>query len=522
MSKLWLPLLFLALSSLAIHSVYGQGTTIPKGGAMTVGPVIGTVTTTTARVLAEFNYSGRITCILSAQGKPSVSSTKDFQKGVPVVFTFSGLSPGVKYEVKFNPAISQVASSFRTLSGKTGELKFALVSCNEYTTQSSVASKSDLWADLSKRIDSLSLDYLIHNGDQVYLDMSFKTKDYSGTAYYKIMDILNKTPKSQWQSKTQELLEIIRDVYRKTWTFPTTRSVLARVPNLMMFDDHDLRNSWGYNPNDTNPNTADYFYGTLARRVYYEYQRQLREDINFNDLSTIKTEYFHVILNGVGFVFLDYRGVKSWFKNPNETPSQLGSQQRNYLTTLFGSNGDFKSLKTVFLVSSFPVVLFGDIIAKLGQSYNEDAVEHWSNGRIDEQVWLLNLLRNWKLASSGRNLMILAGDSHMGGWTDIKYNNAITFKQFTASAMASLQPTANEFLFFSLYCNANYNIKSGFGYKHYNWTRNFNYGLIATAISSGTSVIDAVHVTVANGQAPTASVTSSNKLWNPTGTKKVL
>eukprot|EP00971_Amphidinium_carterae_P250886 4980389-Amphidinium_carterae.1 len=57
--------------------------------------------------------------------------------------------------------------------------------------------------------------------------------------------------------------------------------VLANVPNLMIFDDHDIRDDWGDRPEDIDKNSMDWFLASIAYGVILEYQRQLYEDITF-------------------------------------------------------------------------------------------------------------------------------------------------------------------------------------------------------------------------------------------------
>ncbi len=63
--------------------------------------------------------------------------------------------------------------------------------------------------------------------------------------------------------------------------------MLAQVPRLTIYDDHEVRDDWGSRPEDSDPNSnePDYLFGQLCKKAYYEYQRQLREDIDFNNLE---------------------------------------------------------------------------------------------------------------------------------------------------------------------------------------------------------------------------------------------
>lgn len=59
---------------------------------------------------------------------------------------------------------------------------------------------------------------------------------------------------------------MIREEYRRSWTKPHTAFVLANVSNITIFDDHEIRDNWGWLPEDWNPNSDkfDYFYGKMC------------------------------------------------------------------------------------------------------------------------------------------------------------------------------------------------------------------------------------------------------------------
>lgn len=165
-----------------------------------VGPVIGEVTSTTARILVEINQSGSLTInvrekppalekqpsFLQRQltsGRkgpanikarmPSHLSEKRVQKDVkanrPSVFEFRALKPGTTYIVEVKGCIVTTASSFRTFPEKPSEnITFGVISCNKiFITDMLIAPASDLWTHLSKSIEAGKVDCLLHLGDQV-------------------------------------------------------------------------------------------------------------------------------------------------------------------------------------------------------------------------------------------------------------------------------------------------------------------------------------------------------------------
>lgn len=69
-----------------------------------IGPIIGLVTDTTARVLLEYDsdVSVTVTVVSTSSGKGS-SVTKTLKERRPTIFKFGNLEPFTKYTVKVNP-----------------------------------------------------------------------------------------------------------------------------------------------------------------------------------------------------------------------------------------------------------------------------------------------------------------------------------------------------------------------------------------------------------------------------------
>ena len=167
-----------------------------------VGPIIGKVTATTARVLIEIDTSmsltievkeqptalekqpsflkrqltgGRIGRMKSFEAK--VPSDERFDKSTiqknvtarrPSVFVFNDLRPETAYAVEVKECIS-IPSSFRTFPEVPAEkLTFGVISCNKiFITDLLGALGQGLWTHLSNRIEAGKVDLLLHLGDQV-------------------------------------------------------------------------------------------------------------------------------------------------------------------------------------------------------------------------------------------------------------------------------------------------------------------------------------------------------------------
>lgn len=165
-----------------------------------VGPVIGKVTSTTARILIEVNKTGSLTIEVNEQvpalekqpsflqrqltggrrGPAKIFKSKgsphDHKKKVqnvianrPSIFEFKGLKPGTMYTVDVRGCTVMTTSSFRTFPDVPAEtLSFGVISCNKiFITDMLIAPAWDLWTHLCKSIEAGKVDLLLHLGDQV-------------------------------------------------------------------------------------------------------------------------------------------------------------------------------------------------------------------------------------------------------------------------------------------------------------------------------------------------------------------
>mgnify|MGYP002620199319 CR=1 FL=1 len=449
-----------------------------------VGPVIGKVTDTTARILVEFKIKGYITCKLFLDdGQKADELTLEVPAGFPIVFKFNNLKPNTKYHVKLDPVSNQWKSSFRTLpvAKDCNNLRFAILSCNEGSIARSKAPHRDLWCDLQTRVEKGEVDYLLMIGDSIYTDMGLKAEE---KPYQRSMAILKNLPKEKWTEKIPQIKEIIRDEYRWTWSHPFTAAVLAQVPTLTIFDDHEIRDDWGWRSEDYDPNSdkPDYLFGQLAREAYYEYQRQLREDIDFKDFSKIDREYHYHVFGSIGLFFTDYRGIRTWHRSHSgvKPNSQLGEKQFNDIQQLF-TNGEFANLSTVLFVSTVPIVIFTRKTTKLASYKVDDAKEQWNYSSGEEQVKLFQIFMDWKAKVPGRDLTIIGGDIHIGGHTDIYCNGERAFKQFTTSAINSEEASRVQFGVIQYMQKISTELSGGYTFKHHHWIKENNYGLVTAS-----------------------------------------
>jgi hypothetical protein len=452
------------------------------------GPVIGRVTSTSARILVEIKDKSIVTLQLTplnSQKSKNIKKSKLLESKTPTIYEFTDLTPECLYKITFVENIKLGEGvpelkrcQFRTLpAGSTKSLKIATLSCSSLFSELRTDPKYSLWRDLAGRIEEF--DYVFHNGDQVYLDdMAWHEETRNGNVY---MTLKNKYEKAKFTPEVaEEMRNVMREQYRKVFNYEFIAHVHRNAPNFMILDDHEFSDDFGFRDTFLDYTTFDGFYSIQGRYVYYQYQRQLREDIDFKDFSKLSGEQFVDIIAGLGVIAIDYRGCKTWNKKPDDK-LKLGSEQWGVIENCFGPKGlfDKDNVKGALLFSAtVPVYLPNNVMTRFaGAYYENDVYEQWAIDCPEEQTRLLKLLIDFK-ARTGKEVAIITGDIHMRGITDIKLNGENMLRQFVSSGVASEGATPFQEFFLTNFIALDEGLTEGFGFKHIDYSTNFNYGEI--------------------------------------------
>ena len=481
---------FFALICLMFFAHFAYGTNLMKmktdSQSIRIGPIIGSVTESTARILVEFTLAGQVTMILTDKGNGrTFKSTLTVQAKFPIVFKFSGLSKYTVYTISFSPNLTTVsgsAASFRTLRGDLTSTNFnvAFISCNDIVYAKSLGITNNLWTDLALKVENGQVDYVIHFGDQVYLDhdawLGNTSNAYTATQ--------NKYGSLDFTKYSEEIRDAIRQVYFDTWTFQPTADLLSHVPNIMMPDDHDIFDNFGWKSTLFDTSSFDYFWSKQARFVFYQYQRQLREDIDFANYEQTSNEFFSVILNKVGFIFLDIRGIRTWHKVAGDPDSELGSLQTKVVDEAFSDTGIFNDVRAVVVVSTIPIVLFPKQITQAAEKYVVDLEEHWDYKHEDELHTFFDLLRRWQSKNPNKELLIVGGDVHLGGHTELYYHKNNFVHQLVTSGINQINIPKYRQLLYNGLLGVSHTLTNDYCWYHFDWTIDKNYGLAKFSIQN--------------------------------------
>ncbi|KAJ9464949.1 hypothetical protein DIPPA_18316 [Diplonema papillatum] len=321
---------------------------------MLVGPVVGRVTDTTARILVEYGADRLACCTLVCNATKRVTEVeKQFAAEVPAVFHITGLDPDrlYSYTVSGDP---EAGGSFRTLGGGTRAVRILFGSCDKPAKRGAV----DLFdAMYNEYIANHLVDVVIRNGDQVYADSAFK----------ECVAIWKGSAGLPAETTRKRMLQCYQKVYRRVWNEPSVARCYANCSHLMLLDDHEIRNDWGTFPNDDTVHHINFPCGAVGRQAYYLYQRQLWDEaIEPGRVSEydppFEAQCFR--FNSVGVCLVDCRGSRTWCKIGNRSrgdagDSWLGEAQWRYLKKSLGPGGELADAAHLVFVHSTPVAYLG-------------------------------------------------------------------------------------------------------------------------------------------------------------------
>jgi len=494
-----------------------------------LGPVIGKVTGTSARILIEVESSMAVTCSLSTAEHGGVSRTKTFTAGRPGVFVFTGLTPCTHYSVAFDAPTNTkepLSCSFTTLPTvwtlEARPPRIAVVSCNKiWTTHKDVEPSGDLWGDLEQRVKERSVDYLLHIGDNIYADSDLyliegHKRDFQGPddecRFAVAKKLIEDKPRDQWVNEYENMCEIFRDVYRLTWGHPPTRRVLANIPNLMILDDHEIRDDWGDTDEHRDPKNPDHYVAMAAYQCYNEYQRQLYEDFTLHEVPMPNyppmlppqpaphcAYHFHSF-GEVGFLFLDLRACKTfhWNDKTDKDLPHMGAAQWDALREALGEGGTFDGCRFVLVLASVPVAYLSHTVNQLAVKVVNDLNGSWTaTDHLKETEEFLKLLFAWRRnrPDGHREVTIVGGDVHEGGMTEIVDTTvgvsrgstrpaSARLKQMTSSAIANKRLPWYQAAAPTLARELSARLPGHYSFDHFGWVQDRNYGLLSAFIDT--------------------------------------
>lgn len=292
--------------------------------------------------------------------------------------------------------------------------KMAYASCNGFSdprAMKNIADKHALWNHLRTRNDAEPYHLLLLGGDQVYADTIWdrvpSIKEWSEKPRGKRRDA------SFTQPMQVQVPNFYFELYRDRWSQPEMRDVLASIPTVMMWDDHDIFDGWGsHHPKDQ---ASPVFQGIYqaARNYFNLFQQNVGIDgIRPGRICSGDNLSLGFTMGAFALLVLDMRSERSDEQVLSRTS---WGQVLNWLDRL-----PKEKCRHLLIMTSIPVVhpdfsLIESLLWALPgqQEIEDDLRDHW-HSRLHKAERLRLIHRLLKLADDkGIRITLLSGDVHV-------------------------------------------------------------------------------------------------------------
>ena len=312
-----------------------------------------------------------------------------------------------------------------TVPAKKAAPRMAYCSCNGFSdvqVAAKMVNPIDRWQDLGKQHAAEPFHLLLMGGDQVYADQMWANVP-------ELNEWAHKSRFYQTRSGFTQLMEAhVRqhyfDLYTVNWARSGPAEVLASIPTVMMWDDHDITDGWGSHPDNLQlPNPALRGGGvlpglfTVAKEFFDAFQLRVVPGTERPETITPGGKNLSS-LHRFGSVALLVADLRS-----ERTRSQIiaDASWKQIAAALNALPAD-GSVKHLLVMSSIPVIYpNGGILNVLASLIpwdpvndpQDDMIDHWSDSRHQsERERFVRLLLKTSQEKAIR-VTLLTGDVHV-------------------------------------------------------------------------------------------------------------
>lgn len=296
--------------------------------------------------------------------------------------------------------------------GSGQEPKIAYTSCNGFSSFDLMHKTKNpymLWDKMAKKHEVEPFSLLIMGGDQLYADSIWSTVPE--------LKKWGELSEEQKQAKTAtipfcEQVDTFYDkLYQERWTSPSMSLLLATIPSVMMWDDHDIFDGWGSYPKELHESAV--FQQIFKTAKHYFELFQIRSTENNTLLSSEGNHYaFSFPFRKFHILGLDNRAER--------TLAEVMSKEQWSLIISEMQNIDDE--KHLLVLSGVPVVYrdfsFTESVFEhtpWEEELTDDLKDHWrAKEHQGERARLIQNLLAARQEVSNAKTVILSGDVHIG------------------------------------------------------------------------------------------------------------
>lgn len=325
------------------------------------------------------------------------------------------------------------------------DFRLAYVSCNgsEADSPGQIITEGQYggWTDVAEQHERQPFSILLHGGDQIYADRLWQEtpvlkKWLDSGADIQSAPIFDKVLREQVRQYYFRL-------YMQVWTQPQVAQVLAAIPSLMIWDDHDIFDGWG--SWEAYKQASPLYQGIFlcALEAFFLFQRGQE----FTRIAGIPSN-FHL---GKVVRFAGYSIITPDLRSQRTRESIMAPNARQWLDETLAkcepdsetiivfsvplATGHFSALD--FILTNLSEDFFKWLPAKLNpKRFADDIHDQWRiPAHRDEWVEMIKRLLDHQQNRRSR-VTLLSGEIHMGARSTIATHDQAVIAQYISSGIA--------------------------------------------------------------------------------------
>jgi hypothetical protein len=300
-----------------------------------------------------------------------------------------------------------------------GSLRIAFTACNGSELGDAWGDsrrRNERWLHLASRHAERGFHLLLQGGDQLYADPVWR--EVPELAAWRRLPARRRLEARFTPTMQTAVADFYFDAYCRVWSQPELSPLLARIPSLMLWDDHDIIDGWGSYPLNWHDAPVLQCIWRVARENFSVFQLGARPEELPDFFSDRRGGHFGWALRigAIGILAPDLRsertrrnvlGEAGWRDFTAALERMAGCRQVLLLFTVPLVNARFPRLER----------LFGSMPGH--QSWEDDLVDQWpSLAHQEEWGRLLRYLSDFS-ARTGARLTSLSGEVHLGALGEI-------------------------------------------------------------------------------------------------------
>jgi hypothetical protein len=322
------------------------------------------------------------------------------------------------------------------------------------------------------------LELLLMGGDQIYSDDIWAT--CAELRAWTELDWHTRCRLPFSTSLKAELETTFAHFYLERWNQPPTAELLAAVPSVMMWDDHDIFDGWGSHPAELHHSPVFQGIYAVAKAAFELFQRQM---LGAPPPATLGGQTAHnsaYTLGSTGLLVLDMRSEREPRRvqrgrggDTVQVEKVLSETSWTAVYAWLDAQLAQGGLRHLLVMSSIPVMHpgFEQLEHMLGalpaiEELEDDLRDHWTSA--PHQAERLRLVHRLLDASAqGVRVSVLSGDVHVAALGRIETSrsglrpNASSLTQLTSSGVTHPPPSAVALYFLEQACQQTETLEGG-------------------------------------------------------------